>query len=258
MCFAPQRRTFSTSQPPKMARTWCTFYILTSTCASRHSGVHFLNISTSKSGPALRCFVHFDFDMCFAHLRTTAACNCSSLILPRRLRTRRFSEPTFWPSRATKHLKNTVFHNFSIFSFCAPGPSSVLLFFDLFLLPFSFLTLPTSAFPFVRTVRSLTSKFPSIIIYIYIIQFLIILYMCVYVWSLCLTLLRGPCLRNFFPGHYWQMLWKNECTPQPQPVPHSQNRMIKTMVSCRFSLKPIYMVKAPLILTSCGSHLVAY
>ena len=51
---------------------------------------------------------------------------------------------------------------------------------------------------------------------------------------------------------------KNECTPQPQPVPHSQNRMIKTMVSCRFSLKPIYMVKAPLILTSCGSHLVAY
>ena len=77
-------------------------------------------------------------------------------------------------------------------------------------------------------------------------------------WSLCLTLLRGPCLRNFFPGHYWRMLWKNECTPQPQPVPHSQNRMIKTMVSCRLSLKPIYMVKAPLILTNCGSHVVAY
>ena len=92
----------------KMVRTWCAFYILTSACASRHSGVHFLNISTSKSGPALRCFVHFDIDMCF--------------ILPRWLRTRRFSEPTFWFSRATKHLKNTVFHNFSIFSFCAPGP----------------------------------------------------------------------------------------------------------------------------------------
>ena len=101
MCFAPQRRalfrhrnfqkwsdigvlctfwlqnvlrattacTFSTSQLPKVVRHWCVLYILTSKCASRHNGVHFFNISTSKSGPRLRCFAHFAFQMCFAPQR---------------------------------------------------------------------------------------------------------------------------------------------------------------------------------------------
>ena len=36
--------------------------------------------------------------------------------LPRCLRTRRFSEPTFRPSGATKHWKNTVFCDFPTFS----------------------------------------------------------------------------------------------------------------------------------------------
>ena len=45
------------------------FEHLTSKCASRHYGVHFFDISTSKSGPELRCFVHFDFEMCFAPQR---------------------------------------------------------------------------------------------------------------------------------------------------------------------------------------------
>ena len=58
--------TFSTSQLPKVVRQWCVLYILTSKCASRHNGVHFFDISTSKSGPTLVCFVHFDFEMCFA------------------------------------------------------------------------------------------------------------------------------------------------------------------------------------------------
>ena len=85
MCFAPQRRalfrhlnfqkcsdhgvlctfwlgnvlrattacTFSSSQLPKPLRTP---QFLTSKSASRHSAVHFFNISTSKSGPILRCF----------------------------------------------------------------------------------------------------------------------------------------------------------------------------------------------------------
>ena len=66
MCFAPQRRTFSTSQLPKMVRAWCVLYILTSKCASRHNGVQFFNISTSKSGPGMVCLVHFDLEMCFA------------------------------------------------------------------------------------------------------------------------------------------------------------------------------------------------
>ena len=45
------------------------FTLLTSKCASRHNGVHFFDISTSKSGPNLVCFVHFDFEMCFAPQR---------------------------------------------------------------------------------------------------------------------------------------------------------------------------------------------
>ena len=101
MCFAPQRRalfrhrnfqkwseplvfctfwlgnvlrtttacTFSTSQLPKVVRTPSALYILTWKCASRHNGVHFFNILTSKSGPELRCFVHFDLEMCFAPQR---------------------------------------------------------------------------------------------------------------------------------------------------------------------------------------------
>ena len=98
MCFAPQRRApfrhlnfqkwsgpgvlctcslrnvlrattacpFSTSQLPKVVRPWCVLYILTSKCASRHNGVHFFDIATSKSRPNLVCFAHFDFKMCFA------------------------------------------------------------------------------------------------------------------------------------------------------------------------------------------------
>ena len=102
--------TFSTSQLPKVVRRWCVLYILTSKCASRHNGVHFFNISTSKSGPRMVWFVHFDFKTCFAPqrralyrhrnfqkwsepgvfctfwlrnvLRATTACNFSSLIWP--------------------------------------------------------------------------------------------------------------------------------------------------------------------------------
>ena len=61
--------TFSTSEPPKVVREWCVLYILTSKCASRHNGVHFFDISTSKSAPTMVCFVHFDFEMCFAPQR---------------------------------------------------------------------------------------------------------------------------------------------------------------------------------------------
>ena len=34
----------TTSQPPKVVRTWCVLYILTCKCASRHNGVHFFDI----------------------------------------------------------------------------------------------------------------------------------------------------------------------------------------------------------------------
>ena len=101
MCFAPQRRalfrhrnfykcseaevfctcslrnalrattacTFSTSQLPKVVRGRGVLYIFTSKCASRHNAVHFFDIATSKSAPTMVCFVHFDFEMCFAPQR---------------------------------------------------------------------------------------------------------------------------------------------------------------------------------------------
>ena len=72
MCFAPERRALfrkSTSEPPKVVRTPSVFHILTSTCASRHNGVHFFDIATSKSGQRMMCFVHFHLQMCFAPQR---------------------------------------------------------------------------------------------------------------------------------------------------------------------------------------------
>ena len=59
----------TTSERPKVARTCSVLNILTSKCASRHNGVHFFDISTSKSGPRMVCFVQFDLEMCFARQR---------------------------------------------------------------------------------------------------------------------------------------------------------------------------------------------
>ena len=144
MCFAPQRRalfrhlnfqkcsengvfctfslrnvlrattacTFSTSQLPKVVRHWGVLCILTSKCASRHNGVHFFDISTSKSGPTLRCFVHFDFKMCFAPQRRAIFHLSSGQLAPHPP----LSEPTFRPSGAPNHWKNTVFRDFPTFS----------------------------------------------------------------------------------------------------------------------------------------------
>ena len=59
----------TTPERPNVVRTCCAFNILTSKCASRHNGMHFFDIATSKSGPNMVCFVHFDFEMCFAPQR---------------------------------------------------------------------------------------------------------------------------------------------------------------------------------------------
>ena len=119
--------TFSTSQLPKVVRTWCVLHILTSKCASRHNGVQFF----------------------IAHLASW-------------LRTRRFSEPTFRPSGATNHWKNTVFRDFPTFSricifFLPDSFSSDLLSSNLPLLSASALL----CFSSVHIVGSLTSKLPS-------------------------------------------------------------------------------------------------
>ena len=75
MCFAPQRRALFRHldvkkwSEPEVVRTWRALTLLTWKCASRHNGVHFFDISTSKSGPKLACFLHFDLEMCFAPQR---------------------------------------------------------------------------------------------------------------------------------------------------------------------------------------------
>ena len=61
--------TFSTSQLPKLVRHPGVLCSLTLKWASHHNGVRFFDISTSKSGPNPWCFVHFDFEMCFAPQR---------------------------------------------------------------------------------------------------------------------------------------------------------------------------------------------
>ena len=167
--------TFSTSQLPKVVRSWCALYILTSKCASRHNGVHFFDISTAKSGPELVCFVHFDFKVCFApqqralfqtsQLPKVVREWCVLYILTWKsasrhngvqffishlaswLRTRRFSEPTFRPSGATNHWKNTVNRDFPTFlRICIFFLLTLsLLLFSLLIFPFS-LPLPCSAF----------------------------------------------------------------------------------------------------------------
>ena len=74
--------TFSTSQLPKVVRSWGVFYILTCKCASRHNGVHFFDISTSKSGPTLVCFLHFDLEICFAPQRRAIFHHSSGQLAP--------------------------------------------------------------------------------------------------------------------------------------------------------------------------------
>ena len=149
----------ATSEPPKVVRTPSAFNMLTSKCASRHNGVHIFDIATSKSGPTMLCFVHFDFEMCFAPQRRAFF----HLSLASWLRTRRFSEPTFRLSGATNQWKNTMFRNFPTFSriciFFLLTLSSILLSSNLSLLSASALL----CFSSVHIVGSLTSKLPSII-----------------------------------------------------------------------------------------------
>ena len=56
----------TSSECPKVVRTWCVSYILTSKRASRHNGAHFFRHLNFQRCPKLVCFVHFDFEMCFA------------------------------------------------------------------------------------------------------------------------------------------------------------------------------------------------
>ena len=118
--------TFSTSQLPKVLRT-------------------------SKGALSMVCFVHFDFEMRFA-------CNFSSLIWPDG------SAPAALASLLStlrshksleKHSESRLFYLFAHLHLLSSQSFSSLV---LSLLLFSSLTLPTSAFPSVHIVGSLTSK----------------------------------------------------------------------------------------------------
>ena len=75
-CFAPQRRALFECQ--KVVRTPPFFTLLTWKCASRHNGVHFFDIATSKSGLTEGLW-HFWLANVF---RATTACTFSSLTWP--------------------------------------------------------------------------------------------------------------------------------------------------------------------------------
>ena len=173
MCFSPQRRA--------ILRYRRVLYILTSECASRHSGVQFCDIRTSKSGPKMTCFVHFHFQM-----YATAACNFATSELQKvvrkwgvlyiftskcgvqfficlrnsYLRTRRFNRPTFRLTRHTNHWKNTAFRDFSNIS---RGCIFILLTFALLHLLSSDLTACLICFSTLHIVGSLVFKLPSTI-----------------------------------------------------------------------------------------------
>ena len=181
----------TTSERPKVVRSWCALYMLTSKCASRHNGVHFFNISTSKSGPELVCFVHFDFEMCFAPqrralfrylnfqkwsqpgvlctfwlgnvLRATTACNFSSLIWPAGSAPAALGSLLFDPSEPQITGKTQCFATF--LPFCGPGSSFFwdFLFFDLLSSSLLFSDSSHLCFSCVHIVGNLTSKLPSII-----------------------------------------------------------------------------------------------
>ena len=156
--------TFWTSQFPKVLWARQFFTLLTSKCASRHNGVHFFDISTSKSALNPWVFFTFDFEMCFAPqrralfrhlnfqkwsapgvfctfclwnvLRATTACNFSSLICPAGSAPAALASLLFDPPEPQIIGKTQCFPTF--LPFRAPGSSFWdFLFLIFFLLLFS-------------------------------------------------------------------------------------------------------------------------
>ena len=186
MCFAPQRRAlFRHLNFQKWSEygVFCTFWLEN---ASRHNGVHFFDVATSKSGPTMVCFVHFDFKMCFAPqrralfrhrnfqkwfdtgvfctfwlpnvLRARTACNFSSLIWPAGSAPAALASLLFDPPEPQIIGKTKWIATFLPFR-ASYSFSSTLISSNLSLLSASSLL----CFSSVHIVGSLTSKLPSII-----------------------------------------------------------------------------------------------
>ena len=202
MCFAPQRRAlFRHLNCQKWSRpgVFCTFWlgnVLRATTACTFS--HFFDIATSKSGPNMVCFVHFDIEMCFAPqqrallrdlnfqklsehglfctfwlgnvLRATTACTFSSLIWPDGSAPAALASlPNFRHPRSHKSLEK---HRASRLSYLFAHLHLLLTLSLLSSSLFCSSLLPASShlcFSSVYIVGSLTAKLPSVIIYQWII-----------------------------------------------------------------------------------------
>ena len=213
-----------------------TFWLRKSSkCESRHNGVHFFDISTSKSGPRMVCFVQFDLEMCFAPqrralfrhlniqkwrehvvfltfwlrnvLRATTACNFSSLIWPAG------SAPAALASLLFDPPELQIIGNTQCFATFLPFRASASSFFWLFLfsdllssaLLFSILLLHL-CFSSVDIVGSLTSKLPSITIKSHDIP------------------LKSPWKQIKFPVRWW---WTGQDFPQQQGWPFTPSWCIQ-------------------------------
>ena len=166
MCFAPQRRAiFGHPNFQKWAKTvsFLAFWlanVLRATAAC--------NFFTSELPKVLRGWCVFRYSCVQFFLSALSGY----------LRTRRFSEPTFWPSRHTTHWKNTAFPDFPNISrvcifflltfaqlYLLSSDSTSLLCFFIFWLCYSALLFQLSILSEVRLLNFLWTLF---IVYIYI------------------------------------------------------------------------------------------
>ena len=162
MCFAPQRRAlFRHLNFQKWSETVGFWHFWLGNVLRATTACTFATSGRQKVVRTCGVFYHSDLEMCFVPQRRAIFISH----LASWLCTRRFSEVTFRPSGATNHWKTVSQWVATSLPFRAPVSSffwlSPSLIFSL--LDFSSLTLPTSAFPSLHIVGSLTSKLPSAI-----------------------------------------------------------------------------------------------
>ena len=115
-------RTFWTPQLPKVLRDHQFLTLLTLKCASRHNGVHFFDISTSK-----RIRTWFALHILTSNaLRATSACNFLSLIWPAGSAPAALASLLFNPPKPKIIGKTLCFATFLLFR--APASSFLWLF----------------------------------------------------------------------------------------------------------------------------------
>ena len=64
------------AKPHLNLQTWSEHVVFLEMCFAPTTACTFFDMSTSKSGPTLRCFVHFDLEMCFAPQRRALFSTC--------------------------------------------------------------------------------------------------------------------------------------------------------------------------------------